>query len=740
MLGRTKVQKMDGESKKFVRFRPTLDSQMSMGSESDVNVPLRSAFSVDSANGSAVRRGWQRSSKGFFKLGQTFGLKSSSQVYDDDMPKDTRFNYLDPASRSLHKWNIFFLASCLVAVFIDPLFFYLPKVDFDNSCIVISRELQVAVTVFRTITDFFYVVHMVLRFRTAYVRSSTRVFGRGELVTNPRDIAKRYFQFDFWIDFAAVLPIPQVVIWIVVPHVSDVVSVNINTKNALRYIVVFQYIPRMLRIFPLLSKIINSTGVLLETAWAGAAFNLLLYMLASHVLGAAWYLLSVERQDTCWINQCINATNNSNLCVKEVFDCEWHQLQAPALPSWYPAFSESSFVFCNGGGPQDPSINRFNYGIYQNAIDSTVSSLSMLFSQTYFYCLWLGLLALSSLTQTLPVSTFVGEIIFTIFIILLGLLLFAFLIGNMQTYLQSLTVRLEEMRVKRRDTEQWMRHRNLPHEIVQRVRRYDQYKWVATRGVDEESVVQSLPSDLRRDIKRHLCLRLLRNVPFCDQMDDSLLDAMCERLRPALCTEGTHILREGDPVNEMFFVIRGELESVTTNGGRTGFFNKAAISSGGFCGEELLTWALDPKPQSHLPISTHSVKAIKEVEAFTLSSDDLKFVASQFRRLHSKQLQHTFRYYSNHWRTWGACFIQSAWRKYQRRRLAELRRKEEDQYMALQGEPTDKAPSLGATLLAGKFAKNAMRGVQRLRSMHAAELTRISNIPKPSEPDFSQEH
>ena len=99
------------------------------------------------------------------------------------------------------------------------------------------------------------------------------------------------------------------------------------------------------------------------------------------------------------------------------------------------------------------------------------------------------------------------------------------------------------------------------------------------------------------------------------------------------------------------------------------------------------------------------------------------------------------RYYSNHWRTWGACFIQSAWRKYQRRRLAELRRKEEDDhYLALQGELTDnRAPSLGATLLAGKFAKNAMRGVQRLRSMHAAELTRISNIPKPSEPDFSQE-
>jgi cyclic nucleotide gated channel len=38
----------------------------------------------------------------------------------------------------------------------------------------------------------------------------------------------------------------------------------------------------------------------------------------------------------------------------------------------------------------------------------------------------------SSLAQTLQVSTYFWEILFTIFIIVLGLLLFALLIGNMQ--------------------------------------------------------------------------------------------------------------------------------------------------------------------------------------------------------------------------------------------------------------------------------------------------------------------
>ncbi|KAI8023984.1 putative cyclic nucleotide-gated ion channel 5 [Camellia lanceoleosa] len=83
---------------------------------------------------------------------------------------------------------------------------------------------------------------------------------------------------------------------------------------------------------------------------------------------------------------------------------------------------------------------------------------------------------------------------------------------SVSTYLQSLTIRLEEMRIKRRDSEQWMHHRLLPQDLRERVRRYDQYKWLETRGVDEHNIVQSLPKDLRRDIKRHLCLALVKRV------------------------------------------------------------------------------------------------------------------------------------------------------------------------------------------------------------------------------------
>lgn len=330
------------------------------------------------------------------------------------------------------------------------------------------------------------------------------------------------------------------------------------------------------------------------------------------------------------------------------------------------------------------------------------------------------------------------------------MVLFAHLIGNMQTYLQSLTLRVEEWRLKRRDTEEWMEHRQLPEDLRKRVRRFDQYKWVATRGVDEETILHGLPTDLRRDIQRHLCLDLVRRVPFFSQMDDQLLDAICERLVSSLSTEGTYIVREGDPVAEMLFIIRGRLESSTTNGGRTGFFNCITLRPGDFCGEELLAWALLPKSTINLPSSTRTVKALVEVEAFALRAEDLKFVANQFRRLHSKKLQHTFRFYSHHWRTWAACFIQAAWRRHKRRTMAkdlaalesfsldestvdETEQNEEHDQGNASSNPSPRISHLGVTILASRFAANTRRGAQKLKDV------RLPKLQKPEEPDFSAE-
>lgn len=656
-----------------------------------------------------------------------------SKVFPEDH-EPWRKQILDPGSELVLQWNRVFIVSCLVALFVDPLYFYLPAVGGNEGswCIKTDLNLRIVVTCFRTIADFFYLLHMIIKFRTAYVAPSSRVFGRGELVMDPKKIAQRYIRSDFFIDLVATLPLPQIVIWFIIPATRSPQTDHNN--NALALIVLLQYVPRLYLIFPLSSQIIKATGVVTKTAWAGAAYNLLLYMLASHVLGAAWYLLSIDRYMACWKSVCRKETGPTK-CFLNYLDCD--AFNHDNRKSW--ANSTNVFKSCY---PENDIT--FKYGIFENAVTKSVVSSNFL--EKYFYCLWWGLQNLSSYGQNLSTSTFIGETSFAILIAILGLVLFAHLIGNMQTYLQSITVRLEEWRLKRRDTEEWMRHRQLPEDLRQRVRRFVQYKWVATRGVDEEAILRGLPADLRRDIQRHLCLDLVRRVPFFSQMDDQLLDAICERLTSSLSTEGTYIVREGDPVTEMLFIIRGRLESSTTNGGRTGFFNSITLRPGDFCGEELLEWALLRKSTLNLPSSTRTVRTLVEVEAFALRAEDLKFVANQFRRLHSKKLQHTFRFYSHHWRTWAACFIQAAWRRYKRRLMArdltvmEFFSWDEKVVTETEQEKEDHASSnlsqpkvnLGVTMLASRFAANTRRGAQKIKGVG------MSKLQKPEEPDFTE--
>lgn len=134
-----------------------------------------------------------------------------SKVYPEGSKPDKK-TILDPGSEIVLKWNRLFLFSCLVALFVDPLFFYLPSVlNLENSsCMQTDLNLGIIVTCFRTVADVFYLLHVILKFRIAYVSPSSRVFGKGELVMDRSKIARRYLKSEFFIDFIAALPLPQV--------------------------------------------------------------------------------------------------------------------------------------------------------------------------------------------------------------------------------------------------------------------------------------------------------------------------------------------------------------------------------------------------------------------------------------------------------------------------------------------------------------------------------------------------
>lgn len=169
---------------------------------------------------SLTSRGKKNPSKSFregVKMGseglKTFGKSLRSGVTRAVFPEDLKVSnkkIFDPQDKSLLLWNRLFVISCIVSVSVDPLFFYLPVVNNISNCLGIDTKLAVTTTSVRTTVDVFYLIRMALQFRTAYIAPSSRVFGRGELVIDPAQIATRYLSHYFIVDFLSVLPLPQV--------------------------------------------------------------------------------------------------------------------------------------------------------------------------------------------------------------------------------------------------------------------------------------------------------------------------------------------------------------------------------------------------------------------------------------------------------------------------------------------------------------------------------------------------
>ncbi|KAJ6387527.1 hypothetical protein OIU78_017280 [Salix suchowensis] len=122
----------------------------------------------------------------------------------------SRKKILDPQGPFLQKWNKIFVLSCLIAVSLDPLFFYVPVIDDRKKCLSVDSKMEITASVLRSFTDIFYMLHIIFHFRTGFIAPSSREFERGVLVEDTWAIAKRYLSSYFLIDILSVLPLPQV--------------------------------------------------------------------------------------------------------------------------------------------------------------------------------------------------------------------------------------------------------------------------------------------------------------------------------------------------------------------------------------------------------------------------------------------------------------------------------------------------------------------------------------------------
>ncbi|PIM99958.1 K+-channel ERG [Handroanthus impetiginosus] len=576
-----------------------------------------------------------------------------------------RGSVLDPRSKRVRRWNRAFLLARGVALAVDPLFFYSLSIGRGGSpCLYMDGGLASVVTVLRTCVDAVHLCHLWLQFRLAYVSRESLVIGCGKLVWDPRAIAAHYLRSlrGFWFDIFVILPVPQAVFWLLVPRLIKEEQIKL-LMSILLLIFLFQFLPKVYHSICLMRRMQKVTGYIFGTIWWGFGLNLIAYFIASHVAGGCWYVLAIHRVASCLKQQC-NRSNSCNLslsCSVEV--C--YQFLSPSQTLGNPCDSNSNVVHSK---PLCLDLNGpFRYGIYKWALP-VVSSNSV--AVKILYPIFWGLMTLSTFGNDLEPTSEWLEVMFSICAVLSGLMLFTLLIGNIQVFLHAVMAKKRKMQLRCRDMEWWMRRRQLPSQLRKRVRRFERQRWVSMGGDDEMELIKDLPEGLRRDIKRFLCLDLIKKVPLFHSLDDLILDNICDRLKPLVFSKDEKIILEGDLVQRIVFIVHGRVKS--SQNLSQGMAAISLLEPGGFFGDELFSWCLRRPFLDRLPASSATFTCLEATEAFALEANNLRYITDHFRyKFANERLTRTARYYSSYWRTWAAINIQLAWRRYmQRTRLA----------------------------------------------------------------------
>ncbi|KAK2413069.1 cyclic nucleotide-gated ion channel [Trifolium repens] len=566
---------------------------------------------------------------------------------------------LDPRSKRVQIWNRALLLARGVALAIDPLFFYALSIGREGSpCLYMDGGLAAVVTVARTVVDAVHLFHVLLQFRLAYVSRESLVVGCGKLVWDARAIASHYMRSfkGFWFDVFVILPVPQAVFWLVVPKLIREERIKIIMTTML-LIFLFQFLPKVYHSISMMRRMQKVTGYIFGTIWWGFGLNLIAYFIASHVAGGCWYVLAIQRVASCLQQQCERTAgcSLSLSCSEEV--CYQSILPPGTIGNPCGGNTTMSKPVClDVEGP-------FKYGIYQWALP-VISSNSL--AVKILYPIFWGLMTLSTFGNDLEPTSNWLEVIFSICIVLAGLLLFTLLIGNIQVFLHAVMAKKRKMQLRCRDMEWWMRRRQLPSRLRQRVRHFERQRWAAMGGEDEMELIKDLPEGLRRDIKRYLCLDLIKKVPLFHNLDDLILDNICDRVKPLVFSRDEKIIREGDPVPRMVFIVRGRIRRNQSLS--KGVVATSVLEPGGFLGDELLSWCLRRPFIDRLPASSATFVCLESTEAFGLDAQNLRYITDHFRyKFANERLKRTARYYSSNWRTWAAVNIQLAYRRYRQR-------------------------------------------------------------------------
>ncbi|XP_026641167.1 cGMP-gated cation channel alpha-1 [Microtus ochrogaster] len=243
-------------------------------------------------------------------------------------------------------------------------------------------------------------------------------------------------------------------------------------------------------------------------------------------------------------------------------------------------------------------------------------------ARKYVYSLYWSTLTLTTIGET-PPPVLDSEYVFVVVDFLIGVLIFATIVGNIGSMISNMNAARAEFQARVDAIKQYMNFRNVSKDMEKRVIKWFDYLWTNKKTVDEKEVLKYLPDKLRAEIAINVHLDTLKKVRIFADCEAGLLVELVLKLQPQVYSPGDYICKKGDIGREMYIIKEGKL-AVVADDGITQF---VVLSDGSYFGEISI---LNIKGSKAGNRRTANIKSIGYSDLFCLSKDDLMEALTEY--------------------------------------------------------------------------------------------------------------
>ncbi len=493
-------------------------------------------------------------------------LRVLSQIEEPQqvqLPRSCCDRWIIPeTSRWLAAWDVFRMLLAFYSVASTPLLLAFPGTRYRGH------------VSFETLVDLIFLAGVGVRLRISYS-------SRGEPVWNSRLVALNYLKGWFLIDLCSSLPLSQLATMICESN-----GASHETLEAMLWL-------RLLRTCRV-KLIIIQFRKLKGANVLRIAQMLVGFVTLAHYLGCAWYVMVVWRlqaspslqaqQDWMWKGE--SQYDTATLCAL------WNphgSFDPPSSPR-----SPQSRLHATDACPR-PSLtraHRYVCSLYWAL--SIMTNLKGINAHESRQCLWRDPLV------PLPLQ----ERLYAIAAFLLGATFYSIIYGNIGQFVSNLystTVRykrrmaevrwpdsnasgrrseacfcrraalatalvpspddpLRDFGSRRLQIDEFINFHSLPPPLGQRIRKYVDFAFSVTKGINVDAVASQLPPHLMLDVYLQLNREMVKKVSIFDGCSDDFYHAVVMKLQPAICTAGDYVFYRGESGERMYFIKRGRVQ------------------------------------------------------------------------------------------------------------------------------------------------------------------------------------